>query len=179
MALINCSECGKQVSDRAAACPHCGAPVAGKAVDTAKGADDEKQSIGKTKIGCLPLFLVVIAVFVVWGALDNDSRRTTASNRSASQSASVGVGQDGRVVVDSGSVVVCVSPQAYERFVKMAVANDTLGMSNLTAQGGAFLVPSGTRVRVIDRRLERREVRILEGPFAGRSGWVTSSSVVK
>lgn len=27
MALINCAECGKQVSDLAACCPHCGAPV--------------------------------------------------------------------------------------------------------------------------------------------------------
>lgn len=27
MALINCSECGRQVSDRAAACPHCGNPL--------------------------------------------------------------------------------------------------------------------------------------------------------
>lgn len=27
MALISCSECGKQISDRADACPHCGAPV--------------------------------------------------------------------------------------------------------------------------------------------------------
>jgi len=27
MALISCSECGKQVSDKAAACPNCGAPV--------------------------------------------------------------------------------------------------------------------------------------------------------
>lgn len=27
MALIKCDECGKQVSDKASACPHCGAPV--------------------------------------------------------------------------------------------------------------------------------------------------------
>jgi hypothetical protein len=27
MALINCHECGGQVSDYARACPHCGAPV--------------------------------------------------------------------------------------------------------------------------------------------------------
>jgi hypothetical protein len=27
MALINCNECGNQVSDKAAACPKCGAPV--------------------------------------------------------------------------------------------------------------------------------------------------------
>ncbi len=28
MAMIRCPECGKQISDRAAACPNCGAPVA-------------------------------------------------------------------------------------------------------------------------------------------------------
>ena len=32
MALIYCNQCGKQVSDRAQCCPHCGAPVADKAV---------------------------------------------------------------------------------------------------------------------------------------------------
>jgi len=29
MALIKCSECAKEISDRAAACPSCGAPVGG------------------------------------------------------------------------------------------------------------------------------------------------------
>ena len=27
MALIKCSECGKEVSDKAASCPNCGAPI--------------------------------------------------------------------------------------------------------------------------------------------------------
>ena len=31
MALINCPECGKQVSSQAAACPHCGIMLAGHA----------------------------------------------------------------------------------------------------------------------------------------------------
>jgi hypothetical protein len=35
MALIQCHECNGQVSDQAAACPHCGAP-AGKGVQTAQ-----------------------------------------------------------------------------------------------------------------------------------------------
>ena len=30
MALVNCRECGKQISDQAAACPNCGAPVSGR-----------------------------------------------------------------------------------------------------------------------------------------------------
>ena len=29
MALINCPECGQQVSDKAAICPHCGVAIAG------------------------------------------------------------------------------------------------------------------------------------------------------
>ncbi len=28
MAMINCPECGKQISDKAAACPNCGCPIA-------------------------------------------------------------------------------------------------------------------------------------------------------
>lgn len=31
MALINCEECGREISDRAATCPHCGCPVTAKA----------------------------------------------------------------------------------------------------------------------------------------------------
>lgn len=27
MALINCPECGKEISDRAGECPHCGYPL--------------------------------------------------------------------------------------------------------------------------------------------------------
>lgn len=30
MALVSCKECGKQISDQAAACPNCGAPVSGR-----------------------------------------------------------------------------------------------------------------------------------------------------
>jgi len=30
MALVNCRECGKQISDQAAACPSCGAPILGR-----------------------------------------------------------------------------------------------------------------------------------------------------
>jgi len=32
MALIYCSECGNQVSDKAASCPKCGAPLSGEAI---------------------------------------------------------------------------------------------------------------------------------------------------
>ena len=31
MALIDCAECSKQISDKATACPHCGSPLAAAA----------------------------------------------------------------------------------------------------------------------------------------------------
>lgn len=34
MALIHCSECGRDVSDRASSCPQCGNPIAGRIVTT-------------------------------------------------------------------------------------------------------------------------------------------------
>jgi hypothetical protein len=32
MALVNCSECAREISDKAAACPHCGIPIGQQSV---------------------------------------------------------------------------------------------------------------------------------------------------
>lgn len=37
MALVTCLECGKSVSELAAACPNCGAPIQGRAAANAVG----------------------------------------------------------------------------------------------------------------------------------------------
>ena len=34
MALINCSECGKEISDKATSCPNCGAPTSNVSANT-------------------------------------------------------------------------------------------------------------------------------------------------
>lgn len=39
MALINCPECKAKVATTAAACPHCGAPIAGKRSSQIQGTD--------------------------------------------------------------------------------------------------------------------------------------------
>lgn len=43
MALIQCSECGREVSDKAAACPGCGAPIAAPAASPAPAAPVVQQ----------------------------------------------------------------------------------------------------------------------------------------
>lgn len=52
MALIKCRECGAEISDKAAACVKCGAPV--------------KSAKAKPQTGCLP---VIVGILIVFGAI--------------------------------------------------------------------------------------------------------------
>lgn len=51
MALVQCPECAKQISDQAASCPHCGAPRATVKVDATQGVITT-QATGKSQKGC-------------------------------------------------------------------------------------------------------------------------------
>ena len=73
MALIACAECGKEISDKAAACPHCGAPVA--AVAQAEPPTEKKS--GPKLWLWIPLGLV--AAFFLFGAvLPKDEAKSRA-----------------------------------------------------------------------------------------------------
>ncbi|CAM4403229.1 TPA: zinc ribbon domain-containing protein [Citrobacter braakii] len=50
MALIKCKECGEQVSDKAASCPKCGAPIAKK---------------NKGPSGCMMVFFIFVGVLIL------------------------------------------------------------------------------------------------------------------
>lgn len=50
MALIDCPECGKQVSDAARACPGCGVSIAGASEEKAAGANLTTTQITSKKL---------------------------------------------------------------------------------------------------------------------------------
>lgn len=52
--LVKCKECGKEISDQAITCPHCGAP-------TPKVEEDKDKKKGS----CLYAIFIVIVLFVV------------------------------------------------------------------------------------------------------------------
>lgn len=62
MALIECSECRKQISDKAAACPHCGAPVA--SVPSSASTSTPTTSTQPSKKKTHPANWVVLALIV-------------------------------------------------------------------------------------------------------------------
>lgn len=158
MALIKCKECETEVSSKAETCPKCGARVAAKPMGCG------------TLIGVIFLGGIIISVFS--GIFSSGTRNDTTSSP---PSVAVQVGSDVVLTASSGDVVVCSSKDAYDQFLKLAVAEDYLGMGQMEAAGRLFRVPSGTKAKIIGTGFEVREVRIMEGKSFGQSGWVTAS----
>lgn len=78
MALINCPECGKRVSDKAGNCPNCGCPIqpeqeAAKdnrgerwsSEQSSKTVTKKNQDKPKKKGGCLKVVLIIVAICIV------------------------------------------------------------------------------------------------------------------
>jgi hypothetical protein len=91
------------------------------------------------------------------------------------------VGAEGRLVAGSAShVLVAADEKAFDELTEAVVANDTYGLAELTLSGRVVLVPRDTRVLALDLHWTgRTKVRILDGEYAGASGWVASEFVVK
>lgn len=85
MALIKCPECGKEFSDTANACPHCGYVMKentiSNAKDLGKGVKEGLKGLNtmaspKKKSTCIKLSLIPIVAFIVLmiaGLLSNDT----------------------------------------------------------------------------------------------------------
>lgn len=63
MALIHCAECDRMASDQAAACPHCGAPIAEQLLPSNKGA---KQPASRRVGFALGVGIFFVPVVFVW-----------------------------------------------------------------------------------------------------------------
>jgi hypothetical protein len=69
--------------------------------------------------------------------------------------------------------------QAYDKIVKLCVAKDSVGITELIYNGYCFIVEDGTRAKVIDSTVLCVEVRILSGKQEGKSGWISRDLVKK
>lgn len=76
MAIIQCEECGREISDRAPACPHCGNPRVPQTFD-AKPVEVRVVS-RKQNSGCGPIILALVIVAVLAYACSRDKARPRA-----------------------------------------------------------------------------------------------------
>lgn len=74
MALINCPDCESQVSNRAAACPKCGAPVAGASAAKAASArlTTTQQTSKRLKLHLIISF-VLTSIGIFWVSVSVNS----------------------------------------------------------------------------------------------------------
>lgn len=78
MALINCSECGKEISDKAVACPNCGCPLPRANPKPRSSGGFPKKNNNKKRsqrLYAIFFFLIVLPImlFVLSGLSDNQS----------------------------------------------------------------------------------------------------------
>lgn len=59
--IVSCAECGKEVSDKATACPHCGAPPAPLAAQAATAPKEEHRGFSIPWGWVIPLAVAVVA----------------------------------------------------------------------------------------------------------------------
>jgi hypothetical protein len=111
---------------------------------------------------------------------------TSETPTSKHKSETVRIGQIGQLRLESNSeamVLVASDKDALDAFTKAAVSDDKEGLAALILAGRLWPVKGGTKVRVIDYggflNATKTQVRILEGGYYGRSGWVAAEWVVQ
>lgn len=68
MALQPCSECGRDVSTRAANCPHCGAPVSGGSISDPQTVHGRGEGLFMKSLNCgCMVILAFFALIVIAG----------------------------------------------------------------------------------------------------------------
>jgi hypothetical protein len=124
--------------------------------------------------------LVALAMLVVglwcsnrWNAIFGPGIATSTPIDSA-------IGKQGTLHIDGGasSHFVAADEKAFQELLDAINAKDDYGVSELLLTGRVFSVKDGTQVLVIDAALHKMQIRILEGPYAGKSGWVPDEWVV-
>lgn len=70
-----------------------------------------------------------------------------------------------------------VTKQAYSELTRSLMSGDNAGVTNLIYSGKAFIIPAGTRAKIIEYTVTLRRVRILDGDFAGQDGWCAMEHV--
>ncbi|MCX6735797.1 MAG: hypothetical protein NTZ13_01815 [Candidatus Parcubacteria bacterium] len=71
-----------------------------------------------------------------------------------------------------GKVVVPIDEKSQEAYGKAAVAKDNEEIAMMVLEGNAFFVPNCTTVKVIDRNMYIRKIRIMDGEQTLKTGWV-------
>lgn len=135
-------------------------------------------------IGCIST-VVVLVIFGIVGfnsCASNTSSSTDNSNTMASSS--INIGDDGVLRNGDNQVPVAASEQAQSDLTNAAVAKDEVGYEQIFLRGDAFMVPAGTKAKLIGYGsgllgAAVYHIRIEGGDHDTEDGWVPMEWLVK
>jgi hypothetical protein len=172
MRLTTCRDCKDTISKQAKSCPHCGAPV-----------------VQKTGCGTILLAIVLGTAIGVWVLYRADFSRiqvtpttsstTAPSTRPDDISMSLSVGDIGFVRNGKQLVQAGATSAAYDRLVQLQTANDNEGIARMALAGQVMLIEDGTKCRIIGIGFFSYEIRLLNGDYSGKSGFIPMEWVVR
>lgn len=127
---------------------------------------------------------VVLVVFVNGVRTASEFRRNNpqadapkTERKSTSRISDLKVGDNGRINVGGGWVILCRTTAAYEDLNRLLMAKDGAGMERLAASADAFAVQDGTAIKMLRPGILRAEVSVQEGPYKGQKGFVAPEFV--
>ena len=86
-------------------------------------------------------------------------------------------GAEGKLVSTAEKVIVVTNDAAWDAVMAAVNAHDTETLAGLALSGDVILVPTGTKVSVIDTAVLSVKVRISEGQFSDQSGWISKEMI--
>ena len=91
------------------------------------------------------------------------------------------MGEEGYLRIEGkDEVMVPSTKEAFDKYSKSAIANDSDGLIELIGNNEAYFVKAGTKVLVLSNSsLGVREIRILDGQFTSRKGFVPMEFIYK
>lgn len=165
-----CSGCGAPTAVGANFCGKCGRTLVAPSPPARRRLPVSARvaiAVGVT----LVLFLLVGKA--CGGPSDSDSS-------SGSEARELDAGAPGYISTGTKGVIVGTTRDNFGEITEAQRINDTLGLANLALAGRAFLLDDGAKVLVLGRSLDGLyQIRSLEGPTIGRSGWVPKEWVSK
>lgn len=140
-------------------------------------------------LGCFTMLLLAgAAVFIV--STLNSQPKTPASGPTTQSTTQAAVPSRSKQMVRTGEVgilrsgpehedVLVGSTQgSYDRLTKLSVAKDGRGVTQMVLSDQVMSVKDGTHAKLIDAGFLCHEVRIVDGPYAGKSAFVAAEFLV-
>jgi hypothetical protein len=78
------------------------------------------------------------------------------------------------VLTETGqpSAVVSVTKDYVAVLAPVVATKNQAAVDQMVREGKAFLIPNGTRVKVVSESYNERQIQVLDGPLQGRTAWV-------